>query len=185
MSRRKKEPLRTLTDEERTWLERISRSQNALASHVARAKQILTVANGYSYQEAAFLSGRKSGDAISTLVKRFNREGLNAIQSRHGGGPAAKYGPAERERILQEVRRKPAPETEGTATWSLKTLCQALRKAPDGLPEVSEDTIRTVLLEAGLSWQEARSWCETGKVTRRRKRGKVTVTDPDAMVKKT
>ena len=80
MSRRKKEPLRTLTDEERTWLERISRSQSEAASHVARAKQILNVANGYSYQEAAFLSGRKSGDAVSNLVKWFNQEGLNAIQ---------------------------------------------------------------------------------------------------------
>jgi len=185
MSRRKKEPLRALTEEERTWLERISRSHNEPASHVARAKQILNVAHGYSYHEAAFLSGRKSGDAVSNLVKRFKREGLNAIEPRHGGGSGAKYGPVERERILQEVGRKPEPETDGTATWSLKTLCQALRNAADGLPEVSEDTIRAVLLEAGFSWQETRSWCEMGKVTRRRKQGKVIVTDPDAMAKKT
>lgn len=86
---------------------------------------------------------------------------------------------------MQEIRRKPDPQTDGTDTWSLKTLCQALRKAPDGLPEVSEDTIRTVLLEAGFSWQESRSWCETGKVIRKRKRGKVTVIDADASAKKT
>jgi transposase len=116
-------------------------------------------------------------------VKRFNQEGLNAINPRHGGGHPAKYGPAERERILREVRRKPDPKTNGTATWSLKTLCQALRKAPDGLPEVSEDTIRNVLLEAGFSWQASRSWCKTGTVIRKRKRGTVTVTDPDASAK--
>ena len=139
---------------------------------------------GLSYTAAARLSGRKSGDAVSNLVKRFNREGLNAIEPRHGRGPAVKYGPAERERIMRETCRKPDPETDGAATWSLKTLCQALCKAPDGLPEVSEDTIRTVLLEAGFSWQEARSWCETGKVTRKRKRGKETVIDPDASSKK-
>jgi transposase len=174
-----------LTDEERAWLERSSRSQQEPASRVARAKQLLNVADGYSYQEAAFLAGRTSGDAVSNLVKRFNRAGLKAVPPRHGGGPAAKYSPAERERMLQEVRRKPAPETDGTGTWSLKTLCQALRKAPDGLPGVREDTIRTVLLDAGFSWQEARSWCETGQVTRKRKRGKATVTDPDTMAKKT
>lgn len=185
MTRRKTDPLRTLTDEEHIWLERISRSQSEPASHVARAKQILRVAAGASYTEAARLSGRKSGDAVSKLVKRFNQEGLNAIQPRHGGGPAAKYGSAERERILQEARRKPDPQADGTAIWSLKTLCQALRKAPDGLPEVSEDTIRTVLLGAGFSWQESRSWCETGIVTRKRKRGKVTVIDPEASAKKT
>lgn len=185
MTRRKIDPLRILTDEERIWLERISRSRSEPAIHVARAIQILRVAEGASYTEAARLSGRKSGDAVSNLVKRFNQEGLNAIQPRHGGGPAVKYGAAERERILREARRKPDPQTDGTATWSLKTLCQALRKAEDGLPEVSEDTIRTVLREAGFSWQETRSWCETGQVIRKRKQGKVTVIDPDALPKKT
>jgi transposase len=184
MSRRKKEPLRALTEDEQTWLKRISQSHNEPSSHVARAKQILNVANGCSYQEAAWLSGRKSGDAVSHLVQRFNQEGLKALEPRHGGGPAAKYGPVERERILQEVWRKPEPERDGTATWSLKTLCQALRPAANGLPEVSEDTIGTVLLEAGFSWQAGRSWCETGQAVRQRKHGQVTVTDPDTMAKK-
>ena len=81
------------------------------------------------------------------------QEGMNAILPRHGGGAAIKYGVTERERILQEARRKPTPEADGAASWSLSLLCQALRKAPDGLPAVSEDTIRTTLLEAGFSWQ--------------------------------
>ena len=63
-------------------------------------------------------------------------------------------------------------------------LCQALRKAPDGLPDISEDTIRTVLLEAGFSWQNTRSWCEAGQAVRKRRRGKVIVTDPDADTQK-
>jgi len=184
MSRRKKDPLRTLTKEERSWLERISRSRAEPASHVARAKQILAVADGYSYGEAAQRSGRRSGDAVSQLVSCFNQEGLNAIMPRHGGGPPIRYGIEERERILKEARRKPTPEADGTTNWSLSLLCQALRRALDGLPEVSEDTIRTVLLEAGFSWQNTRSWCETGQVVRKRKRGKVIVTDPDATPKK-
>ncbi len=186
MSRRKKDPLRTLTEEERNWLERISRSQTEPASHVARAKQILAVADGYNYTEAAQKSGENSGDAVSHLVNRFNQEGMHAIMPRHGGGTEAiKYGVAERERILKEARRKPTPEADGTANWSLSLLCQALRKAPDGLQDISEDTIRTVLLEAGFSWQNTRSWCETGQAVRKRKRGKVIVTDPDATPKKT
>jgi transposase len=185
MSRKKKDPLRPLTENERDWLERISRSQAEPASHVARAKQILAVAAGCNYTEAAEKSGRLSGDAVSHLVSRFNQEGMNAILPRYGGGPAVKYGVEERERILRESRRKPTPEVDGTATWSLSLLRQALQKAPDGLPEVSEDTIRTVLLEAGFSWQKTRSWCETGQVVRRRKRGKVIVTDPDTTPKKT
>jgi hypothetical protein len=59
MTRKKKNLLRTLTDEEQTWLERISRSQNEPAAHVARAKEILGVAAGNNYVEAARLAGIK------------------------------------------------------------------------------------------------------------------------------
>ena len=185
MTGKKSDPLRELTEEERAWLECISRSQSEPASHVIRAKQVLAVADGLSYTEAALASGRRNGDAVSRLVSRFNQEGLNALEPRHGGGAVVVYGVAERERILREFRRAPEPSKDGTATWTLKTLCEALRKAPDGLPKVSEDTIRKVLLEGGYSWQQSRSWCQTGTAVRKRKRGKVTVTDPDTEPKKT
>ena len=184
MTRHKKDPLRELTADERTWLERISRSQSEAYVHVTRAKIILAVADGKEYGVAALEAGRKTGDAVSRLVSDFNRRGMAALEQRHSGGPAVKYGPAERERILAEVRRKPDPATDGTATWSLQTLQRALRQAPDGLPEISEYTIRQVLLEAGYSWQQARTWCTTGQVLRKRKSGTVVVTDPDAEAKK-
>ena len=184
MTRRKKDPLRPLTSAEREWLERISRAESEPASHVMRAKEILAVADGKNYLEAAVAAGRKSGDAVSKLVSEFNQNGLAAIRPRHGGGPVAKYGPAQRERILIEARRKPEPAQDGTASWSLQTLQRALRKAPDGLPDVSEDTIRTVLREAGFSWQRSQTWCETGQVVRKRKRGQATTYDPDTESKK-
>lgn len=184
MTRRQSTPLRALTDAERACLEQISRAGVEPASHVARAKAVLAVAAGHSYTEAAQLAGRRSGDAVAQVVARFNREGLAALAPRHGGGRAATYTPAERERILQEVRRTPDREQDGTATWSLTTLQRALRRAPDGLPQVSTYTIWTVLHEAGLTWQRTRSWCTTGTVKRRRKSGVVDVTDPDAEAKK-
>ena len=79
MTRRQKDRLRPLTDEERTVLIRISRAQSEPASHVARAKALLAVADGASYTEAARAAGRRSNDAVSQLVSRFNREGLAAI----------------------------------------------------------------------------------------------------------
>ena len=82
MTRRQKDPLRPLTEEERTLLEQISRSQSEPASHVARAKALLAVADGKSYTDAAKAAGRQSGDAISQLVSRFNQEGIVAIE--HG-----------------------------------------------------------------------------------------------------
>lgn len=184
MTRRRKDPLRPLTDEEQTVLTQITRARSEPASHVARAKTLLAVAKGKTYQAAAEAAGRKSNDAVSQLVSRFNQEGLAALVLRHGGGPAVEYGPAERERILAEARRVPDRERDGTATWTLSTLRRALRQAPDGLPKVSTYTIWRVLHEAGFSWQKSRTWCETGKVKRKRKAGVVEVTDPDAEAKK-
>ena len=42
---------------------------------------------------------------------------------------------------MKEFQRQPIPEIDVTANWSLKTLRAALHKAPDNLPEVSEDTL--------------------------------------------
>jgi len=184
MSRRRKDPLRKVTEEERKMLEQIARARSEPASQVARAKMLLAVADGKTYQAAAESAGRKSNDAVSQLVGRFNQEGLAALVPRHGGGWAIAYGAAERERILTEARRTPERERDGTATWSLSTLQRALRQAPDGLPQVSTYTIWHVLHEASFSWQASRTWCETGKVKRKRKGGVVEVTDPDAEAKK-
>jgi transposase len=185
MTRRQKDPLRPLTEEERNLLVGISRSYAEPASHVARAKALLAVAEGKSYTEAAKAAGRRSGDAVSQLVWRFNREGLAALEPGHGGGRRTIYAAAERERILAEARRRPDREKDGSATWSLSTLRRALRRAPDGLAGVSTYTIWKVLKEAGFDWQRTRSWCETGKVKRKRKSGEVVeVIDPDAEAKK-
>jgi transposase len=185
MTRRQKDPLRPFTDEEYTVLTQISRAQSEPASHVARAKALLTVASGQSYTAAAQAAGRRSGDAVSQLVFRFNREGLAAIEPRHGGGPATIYGVTERQRILAEFERQPDREQDGTATWSLSTLQRVLRQAPDGLPGVSIYTVWSVLRDAGWTWQKDRTWCKTGTVTRKRKGVVVEVTDPEAEAKKT
>ncbi len=184
MTRRQTDPLRPLTTDEHEWLLRLARSGAEPAAHVARAKALLAVANGESYTDAAKAAGRRSGEAVSGLVSRFNREGLAALEPGHGGGPPTIYADAERERILAEARRKPECERDGTATWSLSTLQRSLREASDGLPAVSTHTIWKTLKEAGFDWQKDRSWCETGVVERKRKGEIVEVTDPDAAAKK-
>src|SRR5581483_4693217 len=127
-----KDPLRSLTRDERARLEQFSRSRSEPAAQVTRATELLAVADGASYQAAARMAGRRSGDAVAQLVARFNRAGLAALAERHGGGQPKRYTPAARERILREVRRPPEREADGTATWSLSALQRALRRAPDG-----------------------------------------------------
>lgn len=184
MTRRQKDPLRALTEDERQLLEQISRARSEPACHVERAKLLLAVAAGQSYTAAAQAVGRRSNDAVAHLVARFNRDGLAALAPRHGGGATRQYGAVERDRILTEFRRVPDRARDGTIRWSLTTLQAALRHAPDGLPGVSTFTIWCVLRDAGYTWQRDRTWCPTGQAVRVRKSGQVTVTDPDAQAKK-
>jgi transposase len=181
---RQKDPLRVLSADEVSVVRHLSRSSREPAVVVARAKAVLAVAQGARYTEAAAAAGRRSGDAVAHLVARFNRDGLEALSPRHGGGPATQYTSVERERILTEARRTPQQESDGTATWSLVTLQRALRRVPDGLAQVSTYTIWCVLHDAGWSWQRRRTWCETGTAVRLRQRGRVLVHDPDAEAKK-
>ena len=95
---------------------------------MAGAKALLAVADGDSHAEAARTVGRRSGDAVASLVARFNTEGLAAIVPRHGGGRQPDYSPEERGHILAGARRAPDRERDGTAGWSLSTLQRALRR---------------------------------------------------------
>jgi hypothetical protein len=118
MSRRRKDPLRSLSEAERSSLSRLSRSQSAPAARVARARALLAVAEGHGYTRAAQLVGRHVGATVARWGAGFGRDGLAAVVPRHGGGHRVRYGVAEPRRILAEVARVPERARDGTATWS-------------------------------------------------------------------
>src|SRR5262245_35907354 len=116
-----------LTREERQWLERSARSTREPARHGIRTKQLLAVAAGQSYTQAAELIGRKSGDAVSHVVAHLNRAGLHAMAPGTSSRRKPTYGVPEREQILATARRPPEPERTRSAPWSLKLLQRSLR----------------------------------------------------------
>ena len=184
MARPQKEPLRALATPERTQLETIAKARNAPIACVIRAKQLLAVADGRDFIRAAHASGRTCRQSVARLVVRFNRDGLDAVWGKPGGHPPRVYGPEQQARILTEFTRIPDREQDQTAVWSLTTLQRALRRAPDGLPHVSTFVILQTLHQAGYTWQQDRTWCDTGTVQRKRNEGIVTVTDPLATEKR-
>ena len=131
MSRCQKEPLRPLTEQERQALQKIVRSGSERADVVTRSRQVLAVALGSTYHDAAVGAGRRSAEAVAKLVARFNGDGLSALEPHGRGGPKPKYNAQARQRILTEAKRTPNPEQNGTASWSLMTLRRAMRRAPD------------------------------------------------------
>ncbi len=186
MTRRQKHPLRVLTETEQQELERISRATSESLSRVARAKALLAVSQGHSYTAAAQACGRRSGDAVAQLVERFNQVGLAALTPRHGGGAKTQYEAQQRQQILTVAQGQPQLAVDGVSQWSLSALQRHLRAETEGeFASVSTYTIWQVLHQAGYSWQNSRSWCQTGSAKRRRKSGIVTVVDPETEVKKT
>jgi len=179
MGRPPKNPLRTLKKKERAELERVSRSHTESFEHVARAKALLAVNQGHTYQEAAILSGRRSDQAVSSLVLRFNQRGLDALNSLHGGGFKIIYGPKEKQQILDHVSQK---REGGSSHWSLSLIQTSLEETPLG--HVSRDTIWKTLREEGYRFQKSRTWVNTGKVIRKRNGKWVEVKDPDKEAKK-
>jgi hypothetical protein len=179
MARQPHHPLYTLSEPERECLPSISRSDHEPAAHVARAKALLAVADGCSFSGAARRAGRRSGTAVGQLVSRCNREGLAALETRHGNCRHARDSHTERQRPLQEFARAPDCEADWAATWSLALLRKALRTAGDGLPHVRTSTSWAVLHKAGATGQRDRTWCRTGEVLRKRQAGVVRVQEPD------
>ena len=177
MSRRQKDPLRALSAEERTELTRLSRSRSAPA---ARATALLAPMGRAIWRRHA-----RPGGATTTRLRPGWRASIARACQPSGRGMVGHRSAMAQQRILAEVRRPPDRERDGTATWSLSTLQRALPRAGDGLARVSTYTIWKTLHAAGLSGQHSRTWCETGVVLRKRKRGgPVVVHDPDALGKK-
>jgi hypothetical protein len=137
MSRRKKDPRRALSAEERAERARRGRSGREPAAVVAHATAVRAVATGAPDPAAAQAAGRRAGAAVAHLVARCTHAGLEARSRRHGGGPAARSTSGERERLVAEAQRPPAHEADPTATGSLVTVQRAWRRAPDGPPQVS------------------------------------------------
>lgn len=167
------ESLRPLTPEEHKELQRVKRATSEPLLRHQRAVALLAVAEGQSRTEAARQAGWHGYETVSKLVRRFNEQGLRALDDQPRSGRPPTYGAQEKARILQEARRAPDRDQDATATWSLSLLQRALRQACDGLPQVSTFTILHTLHESGYTWQKSRTWCKTGITLRKNKDGVV------------
>jgi transposase len=181
MGARPKMALRPLSQREQHGLQRVARASSERVDAVKRAKALLAVAEGKTLTQAGEQAGL-SREGVSQLVERFNERGLAVLVIAPGRGRKPTYDGEVRARVVQEVQRQPDRLSDQTATWSLKLLQRALRRA--GLPSIGATTIGRILHEEGYSLQRDRTWCDTGYALRKRKDGVYRVRDPQAHTKK-
>jgi transposase len=176
MATMQKERMRPLTAAEQCELNATVKASSERVDRVKRATALLAVAEGQTFGAAAEAAGYRSPQAVTYLVRRFNRLGLGALVIASGRGRRPTYDAVARARIVATAQRPPDRKTDGTATWSLSTLERTVRR--EGHPRVGATTIRRVSRDAGSSYQRTRTWCPTGTAQRKRKAGVVKAVDP-------
>lgn len=143
-----KHPLRCLTEQEERVVSQIVKAGSERIDTVRRAKALLAVRAGEPLTVAARLSGFKSADSVSQLMRRFNQQGLAALTIATGRGRKPTYSSQERQHILEKLRSVPDREQDQSAIWSLNLLQRALRRQL--LPRIGASTIRRVVRKAGV-----------------------------------
>jgi transposase len=113
----------TLTDEDRTTLERWSRGRSTEARLVTRARVVLAAARGQENKDIAAELGLCRG-GVARWRDRFAAAGVAGIKkdARRGGRPPVQRQDLVRRIIEMTTQQKPADATH----WSTRTLAKAL-----------------------------------------------------------
>jgi transposase len=128
----------SLPSNQRSELSSIAQSRTLPAGYVFRAKLILMLAEGASFNTIK----RRLQTSAPTIIRwkqRFLETGLDGLDTYHPGQKATVLTPALRARILSATRKKPS---DGSTHWSCRKLATALG--------VSKDAVHRVWKEAGL-----------------------------------
>src|SRR6202047_4319678 len=128
----------SLTSNQRSELSSIAQSRSLPAGYVFRAKLILMLAEGASFNTIKHRL-QTSAPTIIRWKQRFLASGLDGLDTYHPGQKATLLTPALRARILAATRKKPS---DGSTHWSCRNLAAALR--------VSKDAVHRVWKEAAL-----------------------------------
>src|SRR6266446_2022311 len=127
-----------LTKQQHSDLSSIAQSRALPAGYVFRAKLILMLAEGASFN-AIKRQLQTTAPTIIRWKQRFRQYGLEGLDTYHPGQKPSVLTPALRARILSATRRKPS---DGSTHWSCRKLASTL--------DVSKDAVHRVWQEAGL-----------------------------------
>jgi transposase len=128
----------TVTQDERTELERRIRSRRGRAEAARRARVILMLADGVSY--AAITASTQCPPAyIARWKQRFETDRLTGLEARYQGQPVRVRTPALEAKILAKTQ---TPPTDGSTHWTTRKLARVMK--------VSHMLVARVWRRAGL-----------------------------------
>ena len=127
-----------LSQQQRSELEEVARSQSLPAGFVLRARIIALLADSLSYAAVADKLDC-STPTVGKWKKRFLEHGLDGLETHRPGQPPSKLTARLRAKILNATRRQPG---DGSTHWSCRKLAKEL--------SISKDLVHRVWREADL-----------------------------------
>ncbi len=131
--------------------------------YTRRCQVILCSAQGMTVQEIAKLT-LLSEYHIREIIRTFNDGGgLNAIRPKKLGTSNPKFTEEERASIAEFAQMPPRVLGYPFNSWSLSKLKQAIeeRKVLGGGKTISDESVRLILEEYGISYQRTKTWKES------------------------
>jgi transposase len=117
--------LRAVTAEEFSAVERLARSRTAPARRVERARVVWRASRGETPPAIAAALGL-GAETVRGRIRRFNAEGLAALEDRHRSGRPATYSAGEVATVIAAALTSPRRLDLPFASWTLDRLAAYL-----------------------------------------------------------
>lgn len=127
-----------LNESQREELTRWAHSRTLPARDVFRAKLILSLADGMTYEQVVNALGTTK-PTIARWKARFEQAGVAGLEPRHKGSQPRSATPAVQARVIRRVQQKPP---DGSTHWSCRKLAADLK--------MSHATVQRILAQAKL-----------------------------------
>ncbi len=147
--------LRELTAEEASAVESLARSRTAAARRVERARLVWRASHGETPPSIAEALGL-SAETVRRRIRRFNAEGLAALEDHPRSGRPATYAADEVAAVITAALTDPRRLGLPFASWTLDRLAAYLLDHK-GIA-MRRSRIDEILLQEGLRWRRQETW---------------------------
>jgi transposase len=146
--------LRELTDDERTEVQRITRSHTLGAAFVRRAQIVVHAMSGLKAEEIASRMDL-CGNTVRSWINRFNARGLDGLEEDVRTGRPPTYSAEQRGAVITAALTRPAELGLPFACWTLDRLVAYL--SSHGIA-MRRSRISEIFIREGLKWRHDETW---------------------------
>jgi transposase len=147
--------LRPFTEEERTYLEKLSRSRTAAKRAVDRAAILLRTAQREPVGEIAARIGCRA-ETVLHVVKRFNTRGLSSLEDNLRSGRHPIYDEHQRGQMMATAQTHPQQLDLPYGHWTLDRLTEYVNQTLQ-IP-ISRSQLGAILEQEGLKWYQEKTY---------------------------